>query len=87
MALDGLVDAHWPPTYILHDKDDPAVPSNGSVTLGECLEKQKIPHQIHIVDGHDHGFGWNRPAPDGTIRGPQDWLPHAADWILTTLKK
>ena len=82
LAIDNLVDPQWPRTYLLHEKDDGAVPSAGSVTLAAKLEKLKIPHQIHIVPGKDHGFGWNRPDAAGNPRGPKDWLPRAADWIL-----
>lgn len=82
LAIDNLVDDHWPRTYLLHEKDDPAVPPAGTLALATAMEKLKVPHQIHLEPGNDHGFGWNRPDAAGKIRGPAGWLPRVADWIL-----
>ena len=80
-ALDQLVDSKWPRTYQLHETNDSVVPSKGSEALAESFVKAGIEHELHIVPGRDHGFGWNRPDAKGKVRGPENWLAPVVDWI------
>lgn len=81
LALDTLADSRWPRTCILHGDRDTIVPAKGSEALAARLRELRVPCEFRIIPGAAHGFGWNRPAARGAIRGPSDWLPVVCDWI------
>lgn len=81
LALDALANGAWPRTYLLHEKDDRAVPSKGSALLADALKKKGVTCELHIVPGTDHGFGSNQPDGKGAIRGPAHWIDDVAIWL------
>lgn len=68
------VDADYPPTYMIHSKDDPDVHYQTSVLLAQSLQEAGIPHVLESVNCCGHGFavGWDTQA-DG-------WLKRAVDF-------
>ncbi|MFZ4581817.1 MAG: alpha/beta hydrolase [Paludibacter sp.] len=49
-----------PPTFIVHAKDDGAVPIANSENLKKALEAHKIPVKLVIYDKGGHGFGMRK---------------------------
>ncbi len=49
-----------PPTFIVHAKDDGAVPIANSENLKKALEYQKVPVKLVVYDKGSHGFGMRK---------------------------
>lgn len=49
-----------PPTFIVHAKDDGAVPIANSENLKKALEAHKVPVRLVIYDKGGHGFGMRK---------------------------
>lgn len=49
-----------PPTFIVHAKDDGAVPIANSENLKKALEANKVPVRLVIYDKGGHGFGMRK---------------------------
>lgn len=56
-----LVKQSHPPVFIAQNKQDP-VDAKLSVKLAESYSAAKVPCEIHIFPGKDHGFGMGRPG-------------------------
>ena len=66
--------ADYPPSYIVHSKDDPNVHYQTSVLLKQSLDRAGVPSKLETVDGCGHGFavGLGTPA--------QGWLDRAVEF-------
>lgn len=65
-----------PPTFIVHAKDDRAVPIANSENLLKALQKNKIPAKLVVYDKGGHGFGMRKkgiPA-DNWPQELENWL-------------
>jgi acetyl esterase/lipase len=51
------VDAHTPPTFLVHSTDDQAVPPENSILFYQALRKHGIPASLHVYDHGGHGYG------------------------------
>ncbi|MDO9152174.1 MAG: alpha/beta hydrolase [Paludibacter sp.] len=49
-----------PPTFIVHAKDDKAVPIANSENLMKALTEKKVPAELKIYDKGGHGFGMRK---------------------------
>jgi dipeptidyl aminopeptidase/acylaminoacyl peptidase len=49
-----------PPTFIVHAKDDSAVPIANSENLKKALEAKNVPVKLVIYDKGGHGFGMRK---------------------------
>ena len=49
-----------PPTFIIHARDDGAVPIANSENLLEALQKNKVPAKLVTYDEGGHGFGMRK---------------------------
>jgi len=49
-----------PPTFIVHAKDDGAVPIANSENLKKALETYKVPVKLVVYDKGSHGFGMRK---------------------------
>lgn len=49
-----------PPTFIVHAKDDGAVPIANSENLAKALEANNVPVKLVVYDKGGHGFGMRR---------------------------
>ena len=54
------VNKQTPPTFIIHARDDGAVPIANSENLLEGLQKNKVPAKLVTYDEGGHGFGMRK---------------------------
>lgn len=62
-----LMDASFPPTILVHGRDDTDVPCSESVDLAARMAQLGVPHQLLIEDGAGHGLARVAPARVGEI--------------------
>ena len=65
----------YPPCYIVHAKDDPAVPVKHSLTLEKLLRDRGIPVRAEIVEAGGHGWG------DGSGTAAAGWVDRAIRFL------
>ena len=65
----------YPPCYIVHAKDDPAVPVKHSLTLEKLLRDRGIPVRAEIVEAGGHGWG------DGSGTAAAGWVDRAVRFL------
>lgn len=51
------VTAQTPPAFLVHAKDDDAVPVQNSIAYCEALKKKKVSCEIYLYENGGHGFG------------------------------
>lgn len=73
--VDLLVDAAYPPTFLVACKDDEVVPFEHSVTLKTRLEHFAIPSQLELDDCGGHGFA------DGSGTDAAYWYQRAEAFL------
>ena len=54
------VNKQTPPTFIIHARDDGAVPIANSENLLKALQKNKVPAKLVTYDQGGHGFGMRK---------------------------
>ena len=52
-----MVTDETPPAFIWATYEDSCVNINGSYNYGKALREHHIPHELHILEGGDHGLG------------------------------
>lgn len=62
----------YPPCYLVHAKDDPAVPYRNSVELKKLLDSHDIPAELELIEHGFHGWG------DGSGTEAAGWPDRAA---------
>jgi acetyl esterase/lipase len=75
-SLDRLVTAGVPPFFIWHTADDPTVPVRHSYRLAQALERQGVPHALHVFPAGAHGLGLARGSGE-----PEAWTALCASWL------
>lgn len=50
------IDAAYPPTVLVHGRDDTDVPASESDALAERMRELGVPHAYHALPGVGHGF-------------------------------
>lgn len=55
-GIENQIDPAYPPTYIVHCKDDNLVSFQGAVLLARALEREQAPYLFKPVDKGEHGF-------------------------------
>lgn len=71
------VKKNTPPTFIVHAKDDGAVPIANSRNLAKALEDKQIPVKLVEYDKGGHGFGMRRhDLPVGS------WTDELKKWLI-----
>lgn len=55
--VDMMVTDETPPAFIWATYEDSCVNINGSYNYGKALREHHIPHELHILEGGDHGLG------------------------------
>lgn len=65
------VNVETPPTFLVHAKDDNAVPYNNSVEFYKALQKNNVRSEIHLFEKGGHGFGLINST---TAEKWTDWL-------------
>jgi acetyl esterase/lipase len=64
-----------PPAFLVHAKDDGAVPYENSILFAEALKKHHIPEEVYLYDQGGHGFGMKNKT------APQLWMDLCIDWL------
>lgn len=55
-TFENAVNASTPPAFIFAGQRDRKVPYTSSVFIAQLLDKAKVPVELHIFPGSDHGF-------------------------------
>lgn len=85
-SLDLHVDAHTPPAFIWHTKDDNSVPVQNSVQIANALEKHGVEHELVLFPSGPHGISLatNETCdyiPEDEHHPCSDWVELADRWI------
>jgi acetyl esterase/lipase len=64
-----------PPAFIVHAKDDDAVPYANSLEFADSLKKHHVPVELFLYDQGGHGFGMN----NGTSH--DSWMERCLVWL------
>ncbi|MCC4621375.1 alpha/beta hydrolase [Xanthomonas cassavae CFBP 4642] len=73
------VDAHTPPSFLLHAQDDSVVPVRNSLLMHDALLRAGVPSELHVFPQGGHGFGTDRIAGLTLAAWPQlaqAWIAH-----------
>ncbi|MBV6790817.1 alpha/beta hydrolase [Xanthomonas euvesicatoria] len=76
------VDAHTPPTFLLHAQDDSVVPVRNSLLMHAALLRAGVPSELHVFPQGGHGFG----AASGSGLTVSAWPQLAQAWIAHVTK-
>lgn len=69
------INQHTPPAFLVHAKDDKAVPYNNSVDYLKALEKNGVKGKLITFDAGGHGFGmYNKTTDIKWMDGLKSWL-------------
>ncbi|MBT1703983.1 alpha/beta hydrolase [Fulvivirgaceae bacterium PWU20] len=74
LSTQNRVDKQTPPVFLIHSRDDKAVPLDNSLLFHEALRKFDIPAELHIYNHGGHGYGM----------APKDEMLNT--WPLLTVK-
>ncbi len=85
-SLDLHVDAHTPPAFIWHTKDDDCVPVQNSIQLANALEANGVEHELVLFESGPHGISlatnevcdW---LAEGEYHPCSDWVELADKWM------
>lgn len=69
------VDKKTPPAFLVHAKDDKAVPVDNTMAYYNALKIQKIPSEIKIYEKGGHGFGMHNKMEAG------NWMDDLKIWM------
>lgn len=64
-----------PPTFLVHAKDDNAVPVKNSLAFAAALKKNKVPVEVYLYEKGGHGFGMNNKT------SKLKWMNLVEEWI------
>jgi acetyl esterase/lipase len=66
---------HTPPAFLVHAKDDKAVPCENSTVFAEALRKHHIPVEVYLYEKGGHGFGMNNRTSETS------WMDLSIRWL------
>lgn len=69
------IDKKTPPAFLVHAKDDKAVPVGNTMAYYSGLKAQKIPTEIKIYEKGGHGFGMHNKMEAG------NWMDNLKAWM------
>ncbi|WEK35714.1 MAG: alpha/beta hydrolase [Candidatus Pseudobacter hemicellulosilyticus] len=72
---DEQVTRQTPPTFLVHARDDKAVPVANSERFYAALQKHKIPAQLYLYEQGGHGFGMNNKTSE------VKWMELVQTWL------
>jgi acetyl esterase/lipase len=64
-----------PPAFLVHAKDDDAVPYENSVWFADALKKHHVPVEVYLYEQGGHGFGMNNKTSS------QLWMDLCIKWM------
>ena len=74
-SCEKQVDKHTPPTFLLHAKNDPAVPVENSVMYKAALDAHGVKNKMVLLETGGHGFGI-KPGAKTNV-----WLEDLESWL------
>jgi acetyl esterase/lipase len=69
------VTTQTPPAFLVHARDDDAVPYANSLVFADALKKHGIATEVYLFDKGGHGFGMNNKTSH------TDWMKICIRWI------
>jgi len=69
------VDEKTPPAFLVHAKDDTAVPIGNTMAYHNALREREIPTAIRLFEKGGHGFGMHNRMETG------DWMADLRNWM------
>ncbi|MBQ7599974.1 MAG: alpha/beta hydrolase [Clostridia bacterium] len=78
LYTDRLVGEHTPPAFIWATYEDSIVNCVNSIAYASALAEYGIPHELHILEGTDHGAGL---APENAH--VHQWAELMIEWLKT----
>lgn len=69
------VSENTPPAFLVHAKDDGAVPVANSLLYAEALRRHGIPVEVFLYEEGGHGFGMNNPTSE------EKWMDRCIEWV------
>ena len=79
-SLEKQVNKNTPPTFILHARDDQAVPPQNTKAYAEALKTNGIKAETIFLPEGGHGFGFKIDSPAFT------WTKHLEKWLNKSKK-
>lgn len=76
-SLDHLVTAQAPPFFLWHTAEDVNVPAVHTYRLATALNRQAVPHTVHVFPHGPHLLALGEGVPDVEL-----WTSLAERWIL-----
>jgi len=82
LSNEEQVGANTPPTFLVHSKDDRAVPIKNSEAFLAALKQHDVPGELMVFDtgGHGYGLGRGRNDPDKTHE-TDAWPTRCVEWF------
>lgn len=77
MSNDEQINAQTPPTFLVHSKDDKAVPIENSERFLAGLKKQGVAGELMVFETGGHGYGLGR----GTEHETSAWPARCIGWL------
>ena len=69
------IDGDYPPTVLVHGREDNDVPVSESDALAAALRRERVPHEFHSLPGVGHGFsGASQDLVESTETAVADFL-------------
>jgi acetyl esterase/lipase len=69
-----------PPAFLVHARDDDAVPYQNSIVFADSLKKHHVPAEIFLYEKGGHGFGMTNSTD------PRLWMDWCVEWIKSLYK-
>ena len=74
-SMEKQVTNNTPPTFLMHAKDDKAVPIANSIVYQEALKKAGVKSELYTYETGGHGFGLVNKTDDGR------WFDSLINWL------
>jgi acetyl esterase/lipase len=69
------VTAQTPPAFLVHAKDDDAVPYANSILFAQALTNHHVSEEVYLYEKGGHGFGMKNNS------SPQRWMDLCIKWL------
>jgi acetyl esterase/lipase len=76
LSNERMVSKETPPAFLIHTLGDTGVPYENSLLFAAALRKAGVPHEVHLYEKGQHGFGLG--ANDPVL---SSWPGRCADWM------
>ncbi|MEM9110488.1 MAG: alpha/beta hydrolase [Planctomycetota bacterium] len=82
LSNEEQIDEDTPPTFLVHSKDDRAVPIKNSEQFLAALNKHKVPGELMVFETGGHGYGMGRGRNDPEQTHETDaWPKRCIEWL------